>query len=292
MKISSIGKAKNKVLSLRELLECILANLPERDLLLAQRVSQQWRDIIINSPLLQKQLFFQPTSIRPFFEEDQRVNLNPLIKILSPSFAKMETLPRCPNGHFRGHGDEHGEREMRSQTWFQSEERKKAFLRPEASWRRMFPSDPPPRLRRMTAHLLGCGCGSRETLRGRLGKDYWHLNSDPGARMGLIWDVIVFLLDDLPAGEFFLSWERKIKTGEDGRKRWTLEIDIETEHSWLCWAAEEAYKPSGLRVMEYDDLIEYKEYVGCKGNLRKSEAVPLSVQRRDIKAYHQPSAYW
>ncbi|KAK3628704.1 hypothetical protein LTR56_015665 [Elasticomyces elasticus] len=47
----------NAVLLTTELLERILSHLPMKDLLLAQRVSPKWRDVICQSPLLQQQLF-------------------------------------------------------------------------------------------------------------------------------------------------------------------------------------------------------------------------------------------
>ncbi|KAK5723108.1 hypothetical protein LTR17_013978 [Elasticomyces elasticus] len=50
----------NAVLLTTELLEDILHNLPMKDLLLAQRVSRKWRDLICQSIILQQQLFLRP----------------------------------------------------------------------------------------------------------------------------------------------------------------------------------------------------------------------------------------
>ncbi|KAK5705727.1 hypothetical protein LTR17_021415 [Elasticomyces elasticus] len=50
----------NAVLLTTELLEPILSQLPMKDLLLAQRVSRKWRDVIAQSKEMQQQLFMLP----------------------------------------------------------------------------------------------------------------------------------------------------------------------------------------------------------------------------------------
>ena len=54
--------AATAVADLPELLEAILLRLPLTDILLAQRVSRTWRDIIAGSPSLQRALFFRLTT--------------------------------------------------------------------------------------------------------------------------------------------------------------------------------------------------------------------------------------
>lgn len=53
--------AYERVLATTEMLELTLFNLPMRDLLLAQRVSKRFKDVIDTSPTLQRALFFEPT---------------------------------------------------------------------------------------------------------------------------------------------------------------------------------------------------------------------------------------
>ncbi|KAI9372309.1 hypothetical protein BJX61DRAFT_508003 [Aspergillus egyptiacus] len=279
------ASATNKVLSLAELLEQILFNLPQRDLLLAQRVSGRWRNIIENSPPLQKKLFFQPSRICPLprGDENEHVEINPLVDELFPMFTAINVLNpwfNCMDDDFDYQST--GVCAIRNQGWYQCETRRKAFLRPEASWRRMFVSDPPPRLApSMRIRLEGCcGC-NRDELDGELGVRYRGLNDSPGARLGLIWDVVVFILDDLPDGDFFLEWERTTTEELDGRvKMWTLQIVIDTEHAWECYRAEEAYKLSGLQVVKYEDLVEYGKYQAFEGDVTQEEAVPLSFLRK------------
>ncbi|KAK4894468.1 hypothetical protein LTR27_007354 [Elasticomyces elasticus] len=52
--------AAQQVLDLPELLESILLSLPMRDLLLAQRVSKTFQQVIVSSPHVQRALFFAP----------------------------------------------------------------------------------------------------------------------------------------------------------------------------------------------------------------------------------------
>ncbi|KAL2815088.1 hypothetical protein BJX63DRAFT_390423 [Aspergillus granulosus] len=167
-----------------------------------------------------------------------------------------------------------GDRIIREQEWYQSETMRKAFLRPEASWRRMFVSDPPPRLGSMEIRLEGCGCYRRD-LAGRLGRRYRHLNESPGVRLGLIWAAVVFILDDLLSGEFFLWWKRVIC----GSSEWALEIDVDTEHFWECYQDKSAYRPSGLQVVKNEDLIEYRGYSEREGSITE-EAPPVSALRK------------
>ncbi|KAK1059774.1 hypothetical protein LTR12_000910 [Friedmanniomyces endolithicus] len=55
-RMSNQASASNAVLLTTELLENILRSLPAKDLLLAQRVSLKWRDVIAGSRQLQRQL--------------------------------------------------------------------------------------------------------------------------------------------------------------------------------------------------------------------------------------------
>lgn len=57
--------AYEAVLLTTELLENILLHVPPKDLLLVQRVSRKWRDLIGKSVPLQEKLFFKPAKIAP-----------------------------------------------------------------------------------------------------------------------------------------------------------------------------------------------------------------------------------
>ncbi|PPJ53149.1 hypothetical protein CBER1_11666 [Cercospora berteroae] len=55
-----MASAAERALSVAELLERILLSLPTRDILLDQRVSKFWKELVRNSPKLQQALFYQP----------------------------------------------------------------------------------------------------------------------------------------------------------------------------------------------------------------------------------------
>jgi hypothetical protein len=62
----------NAVFLTTELLEMILEFLPMRDLLLAQRVTSKWRDVINRSTRMQQTLFFQPRDAETFWKCNTR----------------------------------------------------------------------------------------------------------------------------------------------------------------------------------------------------------------------------
>ncbi|KAL2812687.1 hypothetical protein BDW59DRAFT_155189 [Aspergillus cavernicola] len=282
--------SSTKVFLIAELLELILFNLPLKDLLRVQRVSRRWNETIIHSPILQQNLFFQPTRSCPQPQENLTVDMNPLLQeLFPPLFAGLSTLD---DEHVENQGDNiafwqytperhNGEEILRRQEWYMSEFKRSMVLRPEASWRRMYLSNPPPLLGKLDVRLVGCGCGEVDKLYARLGREYQRFNQHPGARMGLIWDAVMFILDDNASGGFAVGWWRKRNRDGEGRKRsWVLEFNIQTEHRWRCYCADESYKLSGLKVVAGEDIVNYKVDDGVEGGIMELEAVPLSVLRR------------
>lgn len=59
---NTTSTSATSVFAVYELLEGILAELPMKDLLLAQRVSRQWKSLIVSSDKLQQLLFFRPST--------------------------------------------------------------------------------------------------------------------------------------------------------------------------------------------------------------------------------------
>ncbi|KAF1969782.1 hypothetical protein BU23DRAFT_601380 [Bimuria novae-zelandiae CBS 107.79] len=121
-----------------ELLELILAALPLRDLLLAQRVCKTWHSLICTSPTLQTLLFFQAP----------------------PSTALSSTASTAPypfdaeDPTFTRGMDDYVEMFFLS-AWTKRQE---AFKRAEASWRRMHLCNPPVTMamwRRASAGMMG-----------------------------------------------------------------------------------------------------------------------------------------
>ncbi|KAB8257628.1 hypothetical protein BDV32DRAFT_152216 [Aspergillus pseudonomiae] len=113
--------APAKVLSTFELLELILLQLDTQTLLTAQRTCRTWHSIIQESVAIQKALFFIP--IQPS-SASTKVQ-NPLLAKLFPGFFTSDTSF------------------LASMDMLQRPEKLEAYIRPEASWRRMLVQQPP-----------------------------------------------------------------------------------------------------------------------------------------------------
>ncbi|KAL2833484.1 hypothetical protein BJY01DRAFT_239519 [Aspergillus pseudoustus] len=293
--------ATGRVLRLPELFEQILTNLPMRDLLLAQRVCRRWKEFILSSRRLKHKLFLQTPRSCPQPEASTNIEFNPLLQDMFPGFfAHLETLDwgnvdDAPAGRIPPRWDYSVQRTPRElsleeQEWYRTPTKREAVLRPEASWRRMFPSHPPPRLVDFQSAHVGCSCGGAETLISRLTRQYERFNRNPGARMWLIWDAVMHVLDDFPDGFFSASWWRRTPVtmnneGADSQgKTWILELAVNTEHFWECYRADEAYKGSELRISDSEDIIEYDDYRDYMETINKHEAPPVSVMRKSTSA--------
>lgn len=150
------------VLSTPELLAEILSWLDMRTLLLSQRVSRQWRDLIAGTPALQRALFIEPVAatssaelvrdrkrnpllqevFRPFFKENVKAGpggTNDVTKLEvkagSRPFAFMDDSSdgKDDTGN---ENDEDGNKDRCCSS------RRRAFLRKGASWRRMLVQQP------------------------------------------------------------------------------------------------------------------------------------------------------
>lgn len=62
---NTMPSAVGTVLATAEFLEAILHKLPTKDLLFVQAISKSWKDMIANSPKLQRALFRKPIDIEP-----------------------------------------------------------------------------------------------------------------------------------------------------------------------------------------------------------------------------------
>ena len=113
-------------LEVTELLETVLLHLSQSKILQLQRVSRFWLNTISGSPLLQQKLFFQP--LPPSKAAGRLPEFNPLVQPLFPFL--FEPYP-CTM-----------QIEWPIQSWLNVDARRKAILRPEASWRRMLPVQP------------------------------------------------------------------------------------------------------------------------------------------------------
>jgi hypothetical protein len=310
--------ATNKVLCLVELLELILLYLPMRDLLLAQRVCRQWRACIRSSARLKQKLFLETPHPcpRPDTETDLKIEMNPLLQETFPTFfTHLETLDR---GIFNTKADNStlkNERlnllrvascnpNLKAQAWYEDPSKRAAVLRHEASWRRMYPSHPPPRLGDFHAQHVGCGCGAQRVRVGQLGERHARFNRSPGARMWFIWDATMFFRDEFPEGTFSVSWWRRRSASPVGNagdkagargglndpgpadtetKTWILELAVDTQPTWDCYRANEGYAPTPLGIAKHEDLIAYDDYRDFVANITRYESPPVSLMRKFVR---------
>ncbi|KAL3464790.1 hypothetical protein BJX64DRAFT_253794 [Aspergillus heterothallicus] len=284
--------ATKKLLQIPELFELILFNLPMRDLLLAQRVCRRWKDFILSSRRLQQRLFLLTPRACPQPEASANIEINPLLQQMFPEFFIHLDIPFWgtqddPDGDLsRRHRrtmEYNRNIVLKNQQWYTDSATREAVLRPEASWRRMFPSHPPPRLGRFHSEHYGCQCGGGDVLKSHLNPKYEKFNCDPGARMGLIWDAVMFVMDDFPVGDFSVSWWRRMGKGEGEGKNWTLEMLVDSEHGWECYRASEAYEPSGFKISNHDDIMDYADYEDYMEMINEHEAPPVSVMRKYVR---------
>lgn len=146
------------------LLYIVLIHLPQRDLLLSQRVCRTWHDLISSSRVLQAALFFQPDAETAEMDTASgsegasiAVHPNPLLKMRFPAFFDEKThsnstSPRAlkgkPDSNLGPWASTHwhggcSKTDYAAKDGIHSE-CMAAYTRAEASWRRMIPCKPAP----------------------------------------------------------------------------------------------------------------------------------------------------
>ncbi|KAF4213131.1 hypothetical protein CNMCM8980_007389 [Aspergillus fumigatiaffinis] len=116
-----------------EILEMILLNLDMRTLLYIQRTCHSWLSMIRGSSPIQKALYFTPIETTP----DQSKVQNPLLREAFPALFKL-TDPDNPEDDY-----EYDEPTLAAFDMMKTPTKLAAYLRPEASWRRMLLQQPP-----------------------------------------------------------------------------------------------------------------------------------------------------
>jgi hypothetical protein len=135
--------ARIRVFDIPELVEAILVHLPPRDLLLSQRISRTFQTAIKSSPRLQQTLFFRPIPVKGPGDW----TLNPLLRNpFLPWFVILESRWQLPDYETFELLDCNA-----------NEQKRAAFMHPNASWRRMLVIQPPPQYLRITESCHGQG---------------------------------------------------------------------------------------------------------------------------------------
>ncbi|RYP84867.1 hypothetical protein DL769_001061 [Monosporascus sp. CRB-8-3] len=166
-------------LSIPELLVQILSELDLRTLLLSQRVSKNWRDTIVRAPELQRALFFEPIAASSADELTAGRRRNPLLEAAFPPFFRENARDSNDGGNSMDALIVYGVEDPFS-FMDAGAGRRDAFLRRDASWRRMLVQQP-------AARKIGC-----IEQRGQIeGMFYSATLSEPqGLRMGTLYDIV------------------------------------------------------------------------------------------------------
>ena len=249
------------VLSTPELFEAILLKMDLRDLLFAQQICRAWKDTIATSPALQRKLFFAPTR-----DKDQDPFFNPLLQEVFPSFLDIaqpwwELLMGTWN--------------IKMEKWYEDVTHRDAFMREEASWRRMLPVQPAAQIQTIS-QASNC-CGYMGTSIYKLSEES-QLQQTNGAPMGLIYDIMIHILDEDSASSTSIEWHMFL-SGVDQRTRDEHSTDlvrlyeIEEERrlafrpgnkitirgdSSFCYNGDE--KLSGLRIQEVKGGLNLEDF--------------------------------
>jgi len=176
------SKAQETVFSIPELFSGILQHLPLGDLLLsAPLVNHSWHHLIASSNSLRARLFFHP---RPH-NSHQKPETNPFLKgNFHPWF------------HNRPIDYIHPVQMFTSLPWSLNKAKTDAYLRKDASWRRMLPAQPPARSMEIVKFMYH-GVGQVEQ-RGEL-------RFEDGVRMGTLYDLAFQTVFE-PLSSFWISW--------------------------------------------------------------------------------------
>ena len=169
-----------EVLSTPELLVEILSGLDMRTLLLSQRVSRFWQGLVTGTPALQRLLFFEPIAAKSNAELTKHREINPLLQAAFPPFFKEPTqyedseVTRLSDLLVQGGHKTFSFLDSRS--W----DKRGAFLREGASWRRMLVQQP-------AALKLGY-----IESQGASQRSYYNscLNQPDGLRMHALYDLV------------------------------------------------------------------------------------------------------
>lgn len=159
------------VWAVTEIAENILAHLPMKDLLLAQRVSKAWQELITSSPALQELLFMRPRQSKA----TQNVlpdgmparEFNPLLIEHMPMWFSLD--------------EEAYSQSVKDAPWAKTASRL-VFLREDASWRSMLLAQPP---------FTIFECVQQVTVYGGDGLSSGCIEQPDGVRMGLAYDAAV-----------------------------------------------------------------------------------------------------
>jgi hypothetical protein len=244
--------AQPALFSIPELVQAVLLFLHPRDLLRVQRVCCLWKETTEHSLALQKKLFFRPVS-----DQTQEPEFNPLLREV---FCPLFRLDK-----HRWQTSASPEDICSLAEWHKDHRHRERALYPEASWRRMYPIQPPTRIECVYSEG-GCSC-FYQIREGVIADHFQHLQ-DRGATVGLLWDVAIHLLDKEPESAVTVYWHMfpSLLEGENEGSAGALEkvepirntVTVRVDWSNECYPP--TPEPSGLSVGYFDpDIIAWNK---------------------------------
>ncbi|KAI9924875.1 hypothetical protein ASPWEDRAFT_40561 [Aspergillus wentii DTO 134E9] len=167
----------HQALSTPELLELILLQLDLRTLIASTpQVCRAWAALVKESSLIQEALFMKPLRKHPNSEKQ----LNPLLVDAFPPLFQYHD-PETPEG-------EAYELPLTTLDMVKRPEKKEAYLRPEASWRRMLVQQPPATTLAVYQTSVSCqGYSGSYTFLQRKDPE----KAQEGIRMDLLFDLVL-----------------------------------------------------------------------------------------------------
>lgn len=197
-----------------EILELILLQLPLQDLLVtAQRVCCAWKAVIDSSSPIQQALFFRPlhpASVAAAAPHAQRP-LNPLLQAAFPPWFRSTHQPACP-----------GPKVVESMPWARGDPaHRAAFMRDDASWRRMLPCQPAKRVLEVA--------GKESSARGIFETNGTVGPFEDGIRMGTLYDLGIEVVRR-HVSTFWILWDG-VEDGAGGER--ANRLTMFTQYSWF-----------------------------------------------------------
>lgn len=138
----------------------------------------------------------------PRISENTDAQLNPLLQELFPPFFVLAERPS------RWHA--FGADKLKELAWYQDKDWQKSVLRPNASWRTMYPVQPPAKIEQVI--LDGYCCTDRCIVEETTINPALQYSQASGTLMGLLYDVVIQLLDSQSVPSFFVQWHMVPRT--------------------------------------------------------------------------------
>jgi len=176
-----MASPRDRVFDTPELLEAILVQLPQQDLLLAQRISRSFETAIKSSPKIQQALFFRAEPIK----DPRKWFINPILRrhflpffVLSPAAQDLKSIELLD--------------------WVAGDRTRKAFLYKNASWRKMLIIQPPPQNLSIVEFCNADGGDDKRTAE-------IPFEDTQGVSMGTVYDIAQSFVCNEEQSDFGLS---------------------------------------------------------------------------------------